>query len=211
MTAPRRIFVTGIGTGVGKTICSAVVVEALAADYWKPIQAGDLHDSDSMVVRRLVSDDRVIHPEAYRLTAPCSPHASAAAEGVRIEMAAMRAPQTMRPLVIEGAGGLMVPLDAQLLMIDLIAALDAAVLLVSRHYLGSINHTLLSVEALRRRSLPVLGIVFNGAPELASEEVILRHSGLRAVGRLEPESAFDRNVVRRYAELWRAPLLEAIE
>jgi dethiobiotin synthetase len=169
----RPIFVTGIGTGVGKTIVSAILVEKLQADYWKPIQSGDLEQSDTIMVKSLVSNPiSYFYPEAYRLTQPYSPHKSAALDGIEIDPDKIIMPETDNQLIIEGAGGLMVPLNNDFLMIDLIKKLDAEVVLVSRNYLGSINHTLLSLEALYSRDIPLKAIVFNGPVDEYSEQVI---------------------------------------
>jgi len=171
----RPIFITGIGTGIGKTIISAILVEKLKADYWKPIQSGDLENSDTLLVKSLVSNPiSKFHPEAYRLTQPFSPHKSAALDGIEIDPAKIIIPETGNQLIIEGAGGLMVPLNDHFFMIDLIKQLDAEVILVSQNYLGSINHTLLSIDALRSREIPIKGIVFNGDSDEWSEKVIKR-------------------------------------
>jgi len=195
----QRLFITGIGTGVGKTVCAAVLCEALGADYWKPVQAGGLDASDSRTVRSLLGPQHVIHPEAYRLSQPISPHAAARRDGVRIELSRLAPPRAKRPLVIEGAGGLMVPLNEEELMIDLVAQLGAPAVLVSRHYLGSINHTLLSLEALARRGLPLAGLVFNGRPDEASEEAICRRACAPVIGRIADEPRIDAETVHRYA------------
>jgi dethiobiotin synthetase len=173
----RPIFVTGIGTGIGKTVVSAVLVEKLKADYWKPIQSGDLDNSDTSHVRSLVSNNTTIfHPEAYRLTQPFSPHKSAAIDGIQIDPEQIVLPKTNNQLIIEGAGGLMVPLNENFLIIDLIKKLDAEVILVSKNYLGSINHTLLSVEILKMRKIKINRIVFCGDQDLSSERVISNYS-----------------------------------
>ena len=175
----KPLFITGIGTGIGKTLVSAVLVEYLQADYWKPIQSGDLHTSDTMAVCALVSNAAsVFHPETYRLTQPYSPHKSAALDGITLHASSFTLPNTTNRLLIEGAGGLMVPINDDFLMIDLIAQLQAEVLLVSRNYLGSINHTLLSAEALQHRGIPVKGIIFNGTTDADSERYILHKTGL---------------------------------
>lgn len=169
----RPIFITGIGTGIGKTIISAILVEKLKADYWKPIQSGDLENSDTLLVKSLVSNPvSKFHTEAYRLTQPFSPHKSAALDGIEIDPAKIIIPETDNQLIIEGAGGLMVPLNDHFFMIDLIKQLDAEVILVSKNYLGSINHTLLSVDALRSRKIPIKLIVFNGDGDEWSESLI---------------------------------------
>lgn len=169
----KPLFITGIGTDVGKTIVSAIVVEKLQADYWKPVQAGDLDNSDTIKVKQLISNEvSVFHREAYRLTQPYSPHKAAALDGVEIDIKKIKLPKTNNQLIIEGAGGLMVPLNDQHLMIDLIEKLNADVILVSRNYLGSINHTLLSLEALLNRGISIRAIIFNGDADEYSENVI---------------------------------------
>lgn len=170
----KPLFITGIGTDVGKTIVSAVLVEKLKADYWKPVQSGDLDNTDTMKVQRLVSNAvSVFHPEAYRLTQPFSPHKSAELDGVELDMAGIIPPKTSNQLIIEGAGGLMVPLNNRGdMMIDLIARLDADVVLVSRNYLGSINHTLLSIDALEKRKIKIKALIFNGDADSYSESII---------------------------------------
>lgn len=171
------IFVTGIGTGIGKTIVSAILVEKLKADYWKPIQSGDLDNSDTAHVRSLVSNKTsIFHPEAYRLTQPFSPHKSAAIDGIQIDPEQIVLPETNNQLIIEGAGGLMVPLNEGFLIIDLIKKLDAEVILVSKNYLGSINHTLLSLEFLKMRKVKINRIIFCGDQDLSSEQVISKYS-----------------------------------
>jgi dethiobiotin synthetase len=175
----RPLFISGIGTEIGKTIASAVLVESLQADYWKPIQSGELDNSDSMLVERLISNKKtIIHPEAYRLTQPFSPHKSAAIDGIHIELNKIVLPKTENQLIIEGAGGLMVPLNDQDLIIDLIKKMDAEVILVSKNYLGSINHTLLSVELLKNRSIPIRKLIFCGESNPSSEDVIYSQTGL---------------------------------
>jgi dethiobiotin synthetase len=179
----KPLFVTGIGTGIGKTIVSAVLVEKLKADYWKPIQSGDLDNSDTLKVKSLVTNTvSVFHPEAYRLSQPYSPHKSAAIDGITIDIEKITLPDTNNTLIIEGAGGLMVPLNDRFLMIDLIRQLNAEVVLVSQNYLGSINHTLLSVYALKQYQIPVKGIIFNGLPDIYSETFIRNYSKLNIIG-----------------------------
>lgn len=174
----KPLFVTGIGTDVGKTIVSAILTEALQADYWKPVQAGDLDNSDTIKVKRLVSNPVTkFHPEAYALTQPFSPHKSADLDGVLIDIDNFHVPQTDNQLLIEGAGGLMVPLNNKHLVIDLIPKLDADAILVSRNYLGSINHTLLSVEALKSRHINIEAIIFNGDADEYTQSIIREHTG----------------------------------
>ena len=179
----RIIFITGIGTGIGKTIVSAALVEKLKADYWKPVQSGDLDNSDTLKVKSLITNTiSVFHPEAYRLTQPFSPHKSAAIDGISIDKNKIVIPETDNTLIIEGAGGLMVPLKDNFLMIDLIKQLNAEVILVSQNYLGSINHTILSIDALKHRHIPLKGIIFNGLKDIYSKEFILNYSGVELLG-----------------------------
>jgi dethiobiotin synthetase len=198
----KKYFVTGIGTSVGKTVVSAVLVEKLSADYWKPVQSGDLDNSDTQKVRSLISDDQsIFHREAYRLTEPLSPHESARRDGVMIDLEDIRPPVTTRPLIIEGAGGLMVPLNNTGLMIDLIQRLNCEVILVSQNYLGSINHTLLSIEALRSRDIPIKGIVFNGLQTSSSEDIILKYSGQKSLGHIPETETVDAAFIRSCTDL----------
>ncbi|MFD1143924.1 dethiobiotin synthase [Larkinella insperata] len=200
MSNPLQFILAGVGTEIGKTVVSSIVVEALQADYWKPVQSGALEDSDTETVRRLISNTvSRFHPEAYRLREPLSPHAAAAIDGVQIALSAFSVPQTDNHLVIELAGGLMVPLNDRDLNIDLVQQLQLPVLLVSKHYLGSINHTLLSVEALQRRGIPVLGLIFNGPETPASEDFILQYTGLKSFGRIEWGGEVNREFVSRNA------------
>jgi dethiobiotin synthetase len=198
-----RVFVSGIGTGVGKTIVSAILAEALGAAYWKPVQAGDLDSSDTLTVQRLSAAASIqVFPEAFALNHPMSPHAAAALDGVRVDIASlMQAYSALgaEHLVVEGAGGLMVPLNERELMIDLVQQMGIPVVLVSRNYLGSINHTLLSAEALQRRNIPVAGIVFNGAPVPSTEQLLLDYTGLPCIVRVEEEPRWDREVILKYA------------
>ncbi len=181
------LFITGIGTDVGKTIVSAILTEKLKADYWKPVQAGDLDNSDTQKVQRLISNTHSkFHSEAYRLTQPYSPHKAAALDHIAIDPNQIVPPQTDNQLIVEGAGGLMVPLNNKYLMIDLIQELRAEVILVSSNYLGSINHTLLSVEILKQRSLPIKGIIFNGKQDNYSEDLIRTYTGIEILGKIEP-------------------------
>jgi dethiobiotin synthetase len=195
----KRYFVAGIGTDVGKTLASSILVEALEADYWKPIQARELSNTDSMKVRSLISNSKtVIHPEAFLLSEPLSPHAAAEIDEIQIKQEDIILPQTANTLIIEGAGGLMVPINNNDLMIDLIKKLNAEVILVSEFYLGSINHTLLSVYALQNNNIPVAGIVFNGTSVPSSEEFILKHTGLKHLLSINEEELIDKNTILKY-------------
>ena len=196
----KHLFITGIGTGIGKTIVSAILVEKLKADYWKPIQSGDLDNSDTDKVRSLTSNPvSRFHPETYRLTQPFSPHKSADLDGIEISLEKFTIPETDNTLIIEGAGGLMVPLNGQDLMIDLIKKLDAEVILVIRHYLGSINHSLLSIEALKARNIKIKGIMYNGLPDKYSEAAILAHSKINVIGYIAELGILSKATVREAA------------
>jgi dethiobiotin synthetase len=185
MLAKQPIFITGIGTGIGKTIISAIITEKLKADYWKPIQAGDLDDTDTLKVQSLISNNiSCFYPEAYRLTQPFSPHKSAALDKIVIDTRNIIPPETGNQLIIEGAGGLMVPLNDNFLMIDVIRQLNAKVILVSQNYLGSINHTLLSLLALKNYNIPVMGVVFNGDEDIYSKSYILNYTGINELGHI---------------------------
>ncbi len=192
----KPIFVTGIGTGIGKTIVSAVLVEKLKADYWKPVQSGDLDDSDTAKVRSLITNTTsVFHPEAYRLSQPFSPHKSAAIDGITIDPQKFALPATNNVLIVEGAGGLMVPLNNNFLMIHLIQQLNAEVILVSQNYLGSINHTILSIYVLKQQHIPIKGIIFNGPEDIYSEEFILEYSGLKLLGHIPEFDVIDKKAI----------------
>ncbi|MGO4772663.1 dethiobiotin synthase [Flavobacterium sp. W22_SRS_FK3] len=202
-----KIFVTGISTDVGKTIASAIVVEALEADYWKPIQAGDLDNSDSHKVKAQVSNSKSqFYPNAYQLNTPASPHLAAEIDGIIIDLKHIQEPKTANHLVIEGAGGIFVPLNEKDTIIDLIQP-EYKVIVVSRHYLGSINHTLLTIEAIQNRGLKVSGIIFSGSENKATESLILNRTGIKNIGRIDEEPYFDQNVIREYADLFKDNLL----
>jgi dethiobiotin synthetase len=203
-----KLFITGISTDVGKTIASAIIVEALQADYWKPIQAGDLDHSDTHKVQSLVSNSNsLFHLNSYALQTPASPHLAAAIDGITIAMNQIQEPKTTNHLVVEGAGGILVPLNETQSVVDLIQP-DYKVIVVSRHYLGSINHTLLTIEALQNRKIQVAGIIFSGDENKSSESIILSRTGVQFVGRIAQEPYFDTNVISEYAELFRENLLK---
>jgi len=202
-----KLFITGIGTDVGKTVASAIVTQALEADYWKPIQAGDLDKSDSLKVKAQVSNDKsVFHPNAYALKTPASPHYAAAIDNITIDLKQIKEPKTNNHLVIEGAGGVLVPLNDSDCVIDLIQN-DYKVIVVSRHYLGSINHTLLTFEALKSRGIVVTGIIFSGDENKATEDIILKKTGAKMIGRIDNEPYFDQNVISYYADKFRENLV----
>jgi dethiobiotin synthetase len=194
-----RVFVTGISTEVGKTMAAAVLVEALQADYWKPVQAGDLENSDSHKILNLVSNKQtVIHPNSYALHTPMSPHAAAEIDQVTIDIRQIVPPRTENHLVIEGAGGLLVPLNEKDTILDLIRP-EYDVVVVSRHYLGSINHTLLTLSVLKERGLRPY-ILFSGNRHPSTEAIIRTKTGCPVLGRIEEQVVFDKSVVRSLAE-----------
>ena len=193
----NKYFVTGIGTGIGKTLVSAILTEKLKADYWKPIQSGDLETSDSITIDRLISNSKtIIHPESYRLTQPLSPHLSARLDGVDIDLDKINTPLTDNDLIIEGAGGLMVPLNEDELIIDLIKKLEVEVILVSQNYLGSINHTLLSVNLLKQYEIPIKGIIFNGEENTETERYILQYAKIKKLGSIPSFSNIDKEKMK---------------
>lgn len=203
----KPYFVTGIDTDSGKTLASAILCEALAADYWKPIQAGLPKDSDT--VRSLISNTKsTIHAERYLLQTPASPHAAAKIDNVTINVNDFILPQTPNKIVIEGAGGCLVPINDTNFIIDLITHFQANVILVADLYLGSINHTLLTLEALKKRSLLIKGIIFNGQSNPESERIILAHAALPCLLKISKEEKIDKQTVLHYAQQLRERLHE---
>jgi len=197
----KRYFVAGIGTDVGKTIASAILVEALNADYWKPVQAGDVENTDRIKVQNLISNAAsAFHPESYLLPYPLSPHASAAMAEVDILVDEIQIPEHRNTLIIEGAGGLMVPITYDDLYIDWVKKMQLEVILVSRHYLGSINHTLLSAEALKSRNIAVKGIIFNGNENVHTEAVILQQTGFKFLGRIDDSAIVTKEFIKQHAQ-----------
>ncbi len=202
----QSYFITGIDTEVGKTMISAIVTEALEADYWKPIQAGDLDNSDTHKVERLISNKKTkFHKNAFALKTPMSPHSAAEIDEVRVSSKTIIRPETNNDLVVEGAGGLLVPVSDTETIADLINP-DDKVILVSRHYLGSINHTLLSIEALRSRGLDCFGIIYSGNETKTTEDIIEKMSGVPVIGRVEEEEEFTAEVIKKYADKFRENL-----
>lgn len=204
----KQIFVTGISTEVGKTIASAIITEALEADYWKPVQAGDLDHSDSHKVGELISNSKTkIHKSSYKLQTPMSPHAAAAIDGIHIDTRNIIAPQTDNHLVIEGAGGLLVPLNDDDTILDIIMP-NYKVIVVSRHYLGSINHTLLTVNWLKQKGYNV-SLLFSGDEHPTTEQIVLHKTGVPLLGRIDEEIDFNKEVIQKYAEKFR-PILQSL-
>ena len=200
-------FVTGIGTDVGKSVVSAILVEALVADYWKPIQSGSLDFTDTDLVDELVSNtESEFHKSSYSFIHPVSPHAAAEMENKMIDINSVVRPKTSRPLVIEGAGGLKVPLNNKDTILDLIKPEDK-IILVSKHYLGSINHTLLSIEAIRNKGLRIYGLIFNGNKNQQTQYIIEKMGNVPILGRIDQEKVINRKVISGYAHRFRLKLL----
>jgi len=192
-------FITGISTDVGKTIASAIFVEALKADYWKPVQAGELENCDTNKVKTLVSNTKsVFHTNGYALKTPMSPHAAAEIDNTTINLKSIKEPTTKNHLVIEGAGGLLVPLNNKQTVLDLIKP-NYKVIVVSRHYLGSINHTLLTIDHLKNKGFDI-SIVFSGNEHKSTEDIIKKMTDISVIGRIEEEPYFDDNVIKEYAQ-----------
>jgi dethiobiotin synthetase len=188
-------FVTAIGTDSGKTLISAILCEAIEGDYWKPIQAGLPKDSET--VRTLLSNAKSkIHPEQYLLQTPASPHAAAKIDGVEIKVKDFLLPDTIQSVVIEGAGGCLVPINEKHFVIDLANQFESEIILVSNLYLGSINHTLLTAH----------GIIFNGITNPASEQIILHHTGYPCLLHVNQEQTINKEIVKKYATLLKKKL-----
>ena len=199
----KPIFITGTGTNIGKTLVAAIVTESLQADYWKPVQAGYEDGTDSKLVRSLISNKKsIIHPEAYVLEMPASPHLAAPAEGKRLTVSdiVQRKPGTSAPLIIEGAGGLMVPLNEQEFITDLIRELNSDVIIVSKNELGSINHSLLTAAVLKKEKIKVLGWIFTGEYK-SYEDEIASWSGFPKIGSIKQLDVIDRAAIKNQAKI----------
>jgi dethiobiotin synthase len=197
------VFVTGTDTGIGKTVVAACLARAWQAGYWKPVQTGAATGDDDTATVAALADlpaERILVP-AYVLQAPLSPHAAAELEGTRISMDAIAPPETPHPLVVEGAGGLYVPLNERDFMIDLMARLALPVLLVARSTLGTINHTLLSLAALRARALPIAGVVLRGPPNAGNRAAIERFGQVRVLAELPRIDPLNKDAIERLAAL----------
>jgi dethiobiotin synthetase len=198
-------FITGIGTDVGKTVVAAIVIKALQADYWKPVQSG-LIETDRGTLQDLLPDHNgTFHPESYRLKTPMSPHKAAEIDGVVVDINIIKRPKSTNNLVVEGAGGLLVPINDQHTIVDLIKPTDK-VILVSSGYLGSINHTLLSIELLKSRGLSCAGIIYNNIDLDGTIEVIEKMTGVPTIGHLEKHDSVTENVIADYAREFKSKL-----
>lgn len=199
LSFPSAFFVTGTDTGIGKTVVSALLSAGLEATYWKPIQSGLQEETDTEFVKRTtnVSADFII-PERWRLTEPLSPHASAAIDDVEISLADFELPSFKTDhLVVEGAGGLMVPLNDEDMIIDLISYLQLPVVLVARSELGTLNHTFLSLEALRKREIPIFGVVLNGPKNESNRFAIQKYGEVEILAEIEPLEAINEKVLKQ--------------
>ena len=202
----HKYFITGISTDVGKTIASAIIVEALQADYWKPIQAGELENCDTKKVKQLISNSvSEFHSNSFALKTPMSPHAAADIDGVNITLDNIKEPKTDNHLVIEGAGGLLVPINNTQTVLDIIKS-EYKVIVVSRHYLGSINHTLLTIKLLQEKGFDV-SIIYSGNEHKTTEDIIQKMTKTRVIGRINEEEKFTQEVIKKYAELFRDKLI----
>ena len=181
----KKFIVTGIGTDIGKTVVSSILAEALKATYWKPVQAGDLDNSDSLKIKKWCSESVQLLPEAFRLSQPLSPHSAAEIDNIKITANDLVLPEVDGNFILEGAGGIMVPLNQEgLLFVDLIPMWNLPVILVSRHYLGSINHTLLTAEILQNRGAKIEGVIFVGDENKSTESIILSKTKLKLIARI---------------------------
>ena len=196
-----KFIIAGIHTGIGKTRCSAILAEALGYDYWKPIQAGDLENSDSVFVKKnIYNTNCTIHPEAYRLSLAASPHWAAQHDGIAIQKENIIIPETKNGLIIETAGGVMSPLGDDFLNLDLILNFNLPVILVSNNYLGNINHTLLTVSALQHKNIQILGIVFCGEEVKPSQDYIIHYTKLKHLFSIPNFDTIDKSNLTNFAK-----------
>ena len=199
-SSPKGLFVTGTDTGIGKTVTAAVLTAGLKAEYWKPIQCGLDEGTDrNWVVRKTALPENRFHPEAYLLKHPLSPHAAARLEGIHIDLASIKAPRPLqgRRLIVEGAGGLLVPLNDQYTMIDLIKKLGFPVILTAGSGLGTINHTLLSLRELERNRIEVLGVVLNGPRNPSNRDAIEHFGRVRVLAEIAPLSEINFSTLQK--------------
>ena len=193
------IIIAGIHTGIGKTLCSAILCEKFGFDYWKPIQAGDLDNSDSIFIKDHVSNPLCrIHDEKYRLKVAASPHFAADTEGVTIDKNALVLPKSANKILVETAGGIMSPLGKNYLNIDLIKQLNLPTIIVSENYLGSINHTLMTIKLLQNANIDIKGIVFNGEKVASSRDFILEHTQLPLLFSIPKFNSINKDVITNY-------------
>lgn len=200
-------MVAGCGTDAGKTVTAAVLTTLMQGDYWKPVQCSKEEESDSHIMQTLL-DRRKHHifKPAYSLNAPVSPHHAAKLENISIDVDSIILPKTSRPLIIEGIGGILVPLTQKILTIDLFKKWKCQWVVVSKNYIGSINHTLLTLDVLKKHNISIAGIIFNGEINRDTEDAILEISKVPYLGRLLPEKNINIKTIQRYAELWQPHL-----
>jgi len=197
----KKFIVTGIGTDIGKTVVSSILAEALKATYWKPVQAGDLDNSDSIKIKKWCSENVQVLPEAFRLSQPLSPHSAAEIDNVKITASDLVLPKVDGNFILEGAGGIMVPFNQEgLLFVDLIPMWNLPVILVSRHYLGSINHTLLTAEILQNRGAKIEGVIFVGDENKSTESIILSKTKLKLIARIPITEKITREFIKDQAK-----------
>jgi dethiobiotin synthetase len=197
----QQYIVTGIGTDIGKTVVSAILSEALKATYWKPIQAGDLDNSDSIKVNRWTSNNVTVLEEKFRLNSPMSPHAAATIDGISIQINDIQKPELKRNLIIEGAGGIMVPINENGdTYLDVFEELNLPVIIVSRNYLGSINHSLMTIEMIQNRGIEIKGIIFSGPTNEATENIILSKTKTICLARIPEADEINSEFIRDQAK-----------
>ncbi|MEL7533056.1 MAG: dethiobiotin synthase [Bacteroidota bacterium] len=203
--------VAGIGTEIGKTVVSAILCHALQAAYWKPVQAGELDFSDSHKVQKWAAlSEAQLYQEAYALNQPMSPHAAAPLDGLTIDINQFSLPQSQHPLIVELAGGIMVPLNEEKLNLDLLKRWQLPVILVSRYYLGNINHSLLTAAILQQHGVPVKGWIFNGEPVQPTKEAILNFSKLPLLAEIPEAAQIDFHFVQKQAKRLQRRLRQAL-
>jgi dethiobiotin synthetase len=203
----QGFFVSGIGTDIGKTVVSAVLVEALKGDYWKPVQCGNLDFTDSDFIKEYTLHHKTIYSEAYLFPDPVSPHLAAKLNNKSIDFQNIKLPNLNNYIIVEGAGGLQVPLSNEYLIIDLIIKLQLPVILVSMSYLGSINHTLLSIASLKQKNIEIAGIIFNGEPNIETETFILNYTGINLLGKIPKADTMSKGFIAQQADKIRKNLL----
>jgi dethiobiotin synthase len=199
---PEKLFVTGTDTGVGKTLISTILVAGLNASYWKPIQSGIEEPGDTEFVKKISKTTGQIFPEAYRLSQPVSPHASAANDGITIDLDLINLPQCRGHLIVEGAGGVFVPLNDEQYVIDLIKKLALPVLVVAHNRLGTINHTLLTINALRQRGCDIWGVVLNGPENRVNRQAVVKYGKVKIVAEIERLARFDQQTLHDAFTSW---------
>ncbi len=198
---PNQFIIAGIGTEIGKTLISAIFRQGMQADYWKPVQSGNPEEADALFIGQMTRvPEGKIWDSSYMLSQPLSPHTAAEIDGIRISLDHIQLPLTERSLIVELAGGLMVPLNESETNLDLIAHIALPVILVSKNYLGSINHTLLSYEILKAKQIPIAGIVFNGPANASGERFILQHTGLKVLLRVPELAQINPEIIQEYAQ-----------